>query len=90
MEEIALSLCSLQGGVLHAGKKKKIKFLCNFIRIKMSGYSFMFFATRRGGECFILLGLLHVCIFYKIELKEAGVLPLSVSQVQISEEFQRH
>lgn len=71
-------------------KKKKIKFLCNFIRIKMSGYSFMFFATRRGGECFILLGLLHVCIFYKIELKEAGVLPLSVSQVQISEEFQRH
>lgn len=48
----------------------------------MSGYSFMFCATRGDGKCCVLLGFLHPCSFCKRELKEPGVLTLFDSQVK--------
>lgn len=48
----------------------------------MSGYSFMFYATRGDGKCCVLLGFLHPCSFCKRELKEPGVLTLFDSQVK--------
>lgn len=50
----------------------------------MSGYSFMFYATRGDGKCCVLLGFLHPCSFCKRELKEPGVLTLFDSQVKKS------
>lgn len=50
----------------------------------MSGYSFMFLATRGDSKCCVPLRFLHPCIFYKRELKEAGVVTLFDSQVKIS------